>query len=52
MQTNWQSGDVELSDMTMHYTRTGGSKPAVVLAHGFSDNGMCWLPVAQDLSAS
>ena len=52
MQTNWQQGDVELNDMTMHYTRTGGSKPAVVLAHGFSDNGMCWLPVAQDLSAS
>ncbi len=52
MQTNWQQGDVKLSDMTMHYTRTGGGKPAVVLAHGFSDNGMCWLPVAQDLSAS
>ena len=52
MQTNWQQGDVKLSDMTMHYTRTGGDKPTLVLAHGFSDNGMCWLPVAQELSAS
>ena len=51
MNTNWLQGDVELSDMTMHYVRTGGNKPALVLAHGFSDNGMCWLPVAQALSA-
>jgi N-formylmaleamate deformylase len=51
METNWLQGDVKLSDMTMHYTRTGGDKPALVLAHGFSDYGMCWLPVAQVLSA-
>ncbi len=51
METNWQQGDVVLADMTMHYTRTGGGKPALVLAHGFSDNGMCWLPVAQALAA-
>lgn len=51
MIVNWLQGDVELGDMSMHYVRTGGDKPALVLAHGFSDNGMCWLPVAQALSA-
>ena len=50
MKVNWLQGDVELGDMSMHYVRTGGDKPALVLAHGFSDNGMCWLPVAQALS--
>lgn len=50
MNTNWQQGDVKLDSMTMHYVRTGGNKPALVLAHGFSDYGLCWLPVAQILS--
>lgn len=50
MDTDWLQGDVELSDMTMHYIRTGGSKPTLVLAHGFSDNGLCWLPVVQILA--
>jgi pimeloyl-ACP methyl ester carboxylesterase len=35
----------------LHYTRTGGKKPPVVLAHGFSDAGLCWTPVAQALEA-
>lgn len=50
MNIDWQKGDVKLDSMTMHYVRTGGSKPALVLAHGFSDYGLCWLPVAQILS--
>jgi N-formylmaleamate deformylase len=50
MDMEWLQGDVKLSDMTMHYVRTGGGKPALVMAHGFSDNGLCWLPVAQILS--
>jgi pimeloyl-ACP methyl ester carboxylesterase len=33
----------------IHYVRTGGSKPPLLLAHGFSDNGLCWTPVAQAL---
>ena len=49
MKTEWQQGDIQTGDMVMHYTRTGGDKPVIVLAHGFSDNGMCWLPVAQAL---
>ena len=45
----WQSGDVLVKDLRLHYTRTGGAKPPVVLAHGFSDDGLCWTPVTEVL---
>jgi pimeloyl-ACP methyl ester carboxylesterase len=41
--------DVQVNGVTLHYYRTGGDKPPVVLAHGFSDNGLCWTPVAEIL---
>lgn len=47
----WQDGFVEVGGLKLHYTRTGGNKPPVVLAHGFSDDGLCWTPVAQALEA-
>jgi pimeloyl-ACP methyl ester carboxylesterase len=28
--------------LRLHYVRTGGDKPAMLLAHGFSDNASCW----------
>jgi len=46
----WQSGEVEANGIRLHYTRTGGAKPPVVLAHGFSDDGLCWTPVAEALA--
>jgi N-formylmaleamate deformylase len=47
MQPHWTAKDLMVGGGKIHYVRTGdGSKPPVVLAHGFSDNGMCWLPVA------
>ncbi len=52
---SWQSGDLEVNGLMLHYTRTGGrtggEKPPVVLAHGFSDDGLCWTPVAEALEA-
>jgi pimeloyl-ACP methyl ester carboxylesterase len=45
----WQSGDIKANGIRLHYTRTGGAKPPVVLAHGFSDDGLCWTPVAAAL---
>jgi N-formylmaleamate deformylase len=45
----WQSGDIEVNGLRLHFTRTGGDKPQVVLAHGFSDDGLCWTPVAEVL---
>ncbi len=47
----WQSGDVQVNGLRLHYTRTGGAKPPVVLAHGFSDDGLCWTPVAEVLES-
>ncbi len=47
---HWQSGDVATNGLRLHYTRTGGAKPPLVLAHGFSDDGLCWTPVAEALA--
>ncbi|HVK02732.1 MAG TPA: alpha/beta fold hydrolase, partial [Armatimonadaceae bacterium] len=48
---DWTTGYVEGSDgLRFHYARTGGGGPPVVLAHGFSDDGSCWTPVARALA--
>ncbi|MFP4395451.1 MAG: alpha/beta fold hydrolase [Anaerolineales bacterium] len=47
----WLADDVQVNGVTLHYYRTGGDKPPVMLAHGFSDNGLCWTPVAEVLEA-
>lgn len=46
---DWQEADIVIDGISLHYTRTGGNRPPVVLAHGFSDAGRCWTPVAQAL---
>ncbi|MCB8935940.1 MAG: alpha/beta hydrolase [Candidatus Promineofilum sp.] len=52
MLPHWTKNDIVLGDGRFHYVRTGdGDKPPLVLLHGFSDNGLCWLPVARDLEA-
>ena len=45
----WFSGDAVANGIKIHYNRTGGDKPPVVLSHGFSDNGLCWTRIAQTL---
>jgi pimeloyl-ACP methyl ester carboxylesterase len=47
--STWQSEFVDVHGLQLHYTRTDGDKPPLVLAHGFSDDGLCWMPVAQQL---
>ncbi|MFO7696051.1 MAG: alpha/beta hydrolase [Anaerolineae bacterium] len=49
--SHWTEGDVITNGMRMHYYRTGGAKPPVVLCHGFSDSGLCWTPTARALEA-
>lgn len=49
--STWQAGDVVANGIRLHYTRTGGAKPALVLAHGVTDSGLCWSPVAEKLAA-
>ena len=48
--SSWQSGYVEANGNRLHYTRTGGAKPPLVLAHGVTDDGLCWTPVAEALA--
>jgi len=53
MKSHWTEGDITTDGIRIHYTRSGdGSLPPLVLAHGFSDNGKCWLPLAHALEDS
>lgn len=48
----WAEGDVDVDGVRIHFYRTGhGDKPSVVLAHGFSDNGLCWRRTAEALES-
>ncbi len=47
----WFSGHVSANGIKIHYWRTGGDKPPVVLSHGITDIGLCWTRVARDLEA-
>lgn len=38
----WQTGSVAISGGDLAWHRTGGSGPVLVLAHGLTDNGLCW----------
>jgi N-formylmaleamate deformylase len=50
MSSFWQSAFVDTNGIHLHYSRTGGAKPPVVLAHGVTDDGLCWSPVAAVLA--
>jgi N-formylmaleamate deformylase len=50
MSSAWQSAFINTNGICLHYTRTGGDKPPVVLAHGVTDDGLCWTPVAEVLA--
>jgi pimeloyl-ACP methyl ester carboxylesterase len=50
--TPWQSGYVVANKLKLHYTRTGGtSKQPLVLAHGVTDDGLCWTALAEALAS-
>ncbi len=50
MTKEWRSGFVEANGIRLHYTRTNGEKPPLVLAHGVTDAGPCWTAVAEALA--
>src|SRR5688572_11469536 len=33
----WNSGTISVNDASMHYLRSGGEKPPLVMLHGFTD---------------
>jgi N-formylmaleamate deformylase len=43
------TGVCETSGINIHYLRTGGAKPPLVLLHGLTGSGACWTPLARDL---
>jgi pimeloyl-ACP methyl ester carboxylesterase len=45
----WTTGTCEANGIDVHYLRTGGDKPPVVLLHGLMLNGACWIPLARAL---
>lgn len=45
----WTTGTCEANGINIHYHRTGGNKPPVVLLHGLMMNGACWAPLARAL---
>lgn len=47
--SKWYAERITTNGIQIYYTRTGGNKPPIVLAHGFSDDGLCWTPVAEAL---
>ncbi|MBN1440001.1 MAG: alpha/beta hydrolase [Anaerolineales bacterium] len=52
MPSRWTENDIQVSGARLHYYRTGrGTKRPLVLLHGFSDNGLCWIREARGLEA-
>jgi N-formylmaleamate deformylase len=52
MLPHWTQNELLVNGIQLHYYRTGnGDKRPLVLVHGFSDNGLCWTPVARELEA-
>ncbi len=47
--TTWIRGVCETNGISLHYLRTGGAKPPVVLLHGLMGSGACWTPLARAL---
>jgi pimeloyl-ACP methyl ester carboxylesterase len=47
--TTWHHGFCETNGISIHYLRTGGAKPPVVLLHGLMGSGACWAPLARTL---
>jgi pimeloyl-ACP methyl ester carboxylesterase len=49
MSDEWDEGFVESSGVRIHYTRTGGEKPPLVIAHGLFDDALCRTPLIREL---
>jgi N-formylmaleamate deformylase len=45
----YKEGDLTIKGIKIHYYRTGGNMPPMILLHGASDNGLCWTPLAEVL---
>jgi N-formylmaleamate deformylase len=46
----YQEGNIIIDGIKIHYYRSGGKKPPMVLLHGATDDGLCWGQTAQELA--
>ena len=46
----WTDSYAMVNGIRMHYWRTGGDKPVLILSHGGSDDGLCWTNLAKELA--
>jgi pimeloyl-ACP methyl ester carboxylesterase len=51
LMTNWTTAVCKANGIDIHYLRTGGPKPPLVLLHGLTGSGACWSPLARALEA-
>ncbi|MCB1109392.1 MAG: alpha/beta hydrolase [Chlamydiia bacterium] len=49
MTNRWITETYKANGIHLHYLRTGGDKPPVVLLHGLMLSGACWTPLAREL---
>ncbi|MDB4459087.1 alpha/beta hydrolase [bacterium] len=47
----WTEHYVMANDIRIHYWRTGGNKPVMIMLHGSSDNGLCMTLFAKEFTA-
>jgi N-formylmaleamate deformylase len=48
----WQAHDVIVNGIQLHYQRTGGDKPTLLLVHGMTDYRLYWSRVVRALEAT
>lgn len=48
----YTEGELKIGNVRIHYYRTGGQKPPIILLHGATDNGLCWTRIAESLAES
>jgi pimeloyl-ACP methyl ester carboxylesterase len=46
----YQEGNVIVEGIKIHYYRSGGKKPPMVLLYGATDDGLCWGRTAYELA--
>jgi N-formylmaleamate deformylase len=46
----YQEGNVIIDGIKIHYHRSGGNKPPMMLMHGATDDGLCWGRTAKELA--
>ncbi len=47
--TGWSTAICETNRVNIHYTRTGGDKPPLILLHGLTASGACWTALTHAL---